>query len=54
MVSPFVALDFYDLVELYAGPMMLFYPPQDDKGAAVRFGASVGLTVPLSAYLEKL
>ncbi len=54
MVSPFVALDFFDLVELYAGPMMLFYPPQDDQGAAVRFGAAAGLTVPLSAYLEKL
>jgi TPR repeat protein len=54
MASPFVALDFYDLIELYAGPMVLFYPPQDDQGAAVRLGASVGLTVPLSAYLEKL
>ena len=54
MVSPFVALDFYDLVEIYAGPMMLFYPPDEGNGAAIRFGASAGLTVPLSAYLEKL
>ena len=54
MASTFVALDLYDLVELYAGPMMLFYPPVGDKGAAVRFGVSAGLTVPLNAYLEKL
>ena len=54
MASPFVAIDLYDLIELYAGPMVLFYPPVGDKDAAVRLGVSAGLTVPLNAYLEKL
>ena len=54
MASPFIALDLYDLIELYAGPTILFYPPSEDQDAGIRFGATFGITVPLNAYLEKL
>ena len=54
MFSPFIAFDVYDLVELYAAPTLLVYPPIGDTDAGVRFGASFGLTVPLDAYLQKL
>ncbi len=54
MVSPFIALDVFDLVELYAGPMALFYPPTDTQDASLEWGAAAGITVPLSSYLDKL
>jgi hypothetical protein len=56
MVHPiFFAVDIGDLVEAYVSPaMILFYPPDGDRDGAVRWGASVGLSVPLSAYLERL
>lgn len=54
MVSPFIALDVYDLVEVYAAPTMMFYPPIDDRDVGVRFGAMVGLSVPLGDYLQRL
>lgn len=54
MVSPFIALDVFDLVELYAGPMALFYPPTDTSGASLEWGAAAGVTVPLSSYLDRL
>ncbi len=49
------AVDVYDLVELYVSPTtLLVYPPTDQRGTELRWGASVGLSVPLSAYLERL
>ena len=54
MVSPFVALDVYDLVEIYAAPTVMFYPPIGDQEVGVRFGGMVGLSVPLGDYLQKL
>jgi hypothetical protein len=33
--------------------MMMFYPPTDTSDTAFRWGASVGVSVPLSAYLER-
>lgn len=54
MFSPFIAFDVYDLVELYAAPTVLVYPPIGDTDAGVRFGASFGLSVPLDAYLSEL
>ncbi len=34
--------------------MLMIYPPAGDRGSAVRWGISAGLSVPLSAYLERL
>ncbi len=55
MVHPvFLALDIGELVEIYASPaMLMFYPPSGDNAAALRWGASFGVSVPLSAYLER-
>lgn len=50
----FVAMDVYDLVEIYAAGTILAYPPTDMADARVEPGIAVGLSVPLSAYLEKL
>lgn len=50
-----LAVDVYDLVELYVSPAtVLVYPPTDDRGTVLRWGVSAGLSVPLSAYLERL
>ncbi len=56
MVHPLLlALDIGELVEAYVSPgMLLLYPPDDDRAGAVRWGFSAGLSVPLSAYLERL
>ena len=56
MLHPaFLAVDVYDLVELYVSPgTVLVYPPTDSRGTELRWGPSAGLSVPLSAYLEKL
>ncbi len=54
MISPFAAIDLYDLVELYVAPSLLIYPPIGDSSVGAKFGISFGLTVPLGAYLEKL
>ena len=55
MVHPvFLALDIGELVEIYASPaMLMFYPPSGENAAALRWGASLGVSVPLSAYLER-
>jgi hypothetical protein len=50
----FIAIDVYDLIEMYAAATVLAYPPDDMEDAKIRPGASFGLSVPLSAYLEKL
>ncbi|MBA3452836.1 MAG: hypothetical protein H0T42_07085, partial [Deltaproteobacteria bacterium] len=56
MVHPvFFALDIGDLVEAYVSPaMLMLYPPEDDRGTQVRWGFSAGISVPLTAYLERL
>jgi TPR repeat protein len=56
MLHPaFVAVDVYDLVELYVSPAtILVYPPDNGANAQIRWGISAGLSVPLSAYLERL
>lgn len=56
MVHPtFFAIDVANLVELYVSPLMLLvYPPSDTMGTEIRWGVSAGLSVPLSAYLERL
>ncbi|HVV84701.1 MAG TPA: hypothetical protein VHE35_16660, partial [Kofleriaceae bacterium] len=56
MVHPvFLAVDVEDLVELYVSPAtVLVYPPDDSHGTDVKLGMSAGLSVPLSAYLERL
>jgi len=56
MVHPmFFALDIGDLVELYVSPgMVMLYPPEEMRSTELRWGASVGISVPLSAYLERL
>jgi hypothetical protein len=56
MLHPILlALDIGDLVEAYVSPaMIMLYPPTDDDDGALRWGFSAGLSVPLSAYLEKL
>jgi TPR repeat protein len=49
------AVDVYDIVELYVSPAtLLVYPPDEDRGTQLRWGVSAGLSVPLSAYLERL
>lgn len=52
--SAFVALDVYDVIELYGAANVLAYPPADGADATLKTGFSAGLSVPLSAYLEKL
>lgn len=54
MGSAFVAVDVYDLVEVWGAATLLAYPPLDGADARVEPGVSVGLSVPLSAYLERL
>lgn len=56
MLHPvFFAVDVGDLVEAYVSPAtILVYPPSDGSDGALRWGVSAGLSVPLSAYLEKL
>lgn len=56
MLHPvFLALDVGDLVEAYVSPaMIMLYPPDGERDAKLRWGVSAGLSVPLSAYLEKL
>jgi TPR repeat protein len=54
MGNAFVAVDIYDLVELYGAATALVYPPTDMEDAHVEPGVSFGLSVPLSAYLERL
>ncbi len=56
MLHPaFVAVDVYDLVELYVSPAtIMVYPPEGGQGTQLRWGVSAGLSVPLSAYLERL
>ncbi len=56
MVHPFfIALDIGNLVELYVSPAtLLLYPPEGDRSTSFRWGASAGVSVPLSAYLERL
>jgi TPR repeat protein len=56
MVHPvFFALDIGDLVEAYVSPgMLMLYPPEDGRGTQVRWGFSAGISVPLTAYLERL
>lgn len=50
----FLALDVYDLVELYVAPGALIYPPVGDTDIGARPGISFGLQVPLGAYLSKV
>lgn len=52
--SAFLALDVYDVIEAYGAFNVLAYPPADGEDAKIKTGWSVGLQVPLSAYLEKL
>jgi hypothetical protein len=54
MGSAFLAVDLYDLVEVYAAASVLAYPPGDGVDASLQPAASLGLAVPLSAYLERL
>jgi hypothetical protein len=56
MVHPmFFALDIGDLVEVYVSPgMVMLYPPEEMRSTELRWGASLGISVPLSAYLERL
>jgi len=56
MVHPlFFAMDIGDLVEAYVSPgMLMLYPPEEDRGTQVRWGFSAGISVPLTAYLERL
>ena len=41
-------------IEAYVAGHMLVYPPAEGRETAVGWGASVGVSVPLSAYLERL
>jgi hypothetical protein len=50
---PYVAFDVAELVEVYASSTLLLYPPKDETDADVRWGFSAGISVPLSAYLER-
>jgi hypothetical protein len=34
--------------------MLMLYPPDVGRGTQVRWGFSAGISVPLSAYLERL
>ena len=56
MVHPiFFALDIGNLVELYVSPaMVMLYPPEDGRATQARWAASAGISVPISAYLERL
>ncbi len=56
MVHPlFLALDIGNLVEIYVSPAtLMLYPPEDGRETAFRWAATAGVSVPLSAYLERL
>ncbi|MBL0215381.1 MAG: hypothetical protein IPQ07_16035 [Myxococcales bacterium] len=56
MVHPMLfALDIGDLVEIYVSPaMVMLYPPEQDRPTSLRWAFSAGVSVPLSAYLERL
>jgi hypothetical protein len=56
MVHPVLfAVDIGDLVEAYVSPaMIMLYPPEQDRETSLRWGFSAGISVPLSAYLERL
>jgi len=56
MVHPlFFAVDIGDLVEAYVSPgMLMLYPPEEERSTQVRWGFSAGISVPLTAYLERL
>jgi hypothetical protein len=54
MLHPgFVAVDIADLIEVYATPTILFYPPTGSSGTEIHGGFSMGVNIPLSAYLER-
>jgi hypothetical protein len=54
MGNAFIAIDVYDLIEVYGAATVLAYPPSDTAGSHVAPGVSFGLSVPLSAYLDRL
>jgi TPR repeat protein len=54
MGNAFVAVDIYDLIEVYGAATVLAYPPTETSDAHVAPGVSFGLSVPLSAYLDRL
>ncbi len=56
MIHPlFFAIDIGELIEIYASPaMLMLYSPEDGRDGKIRWGASVGVNVPLTAYLERL
>jgi TPR repeat protein len=56
MVHPLLlAVDIGDLVEVYVSPAtLMLYPPEDDRDTALRWAVTAGVSVPLSAYLERL
>lgn len=54
LFGAFAALDLYELLELYVAPSLLLFPADDANRAAVRFGLSLGVQVPLGDYLSRL
>jgi hypothetical protein len=54
MFGGFVALDLYELLEIYVAPMALFYPPGSDTDLPPSFAVAAGLSVPLGDYLSEL
>jgi len=42
-----------DLIELYATPTVLFYPPTSGTKTEVQWGFSMGINIPLASYLER-
>jgi TPR repeat protein len=53
-LGAFMAIDIHNYVELFVAPAVLLYPPEGERSITPRLAASVGLSVPLGAYLEKL
>lgn len=56
MVHPMLfAVDIGNLVELYVSPTtLMLYPPEGERDTKFRWGVTAGVSVPLSAYLERL
>lgn len=54
MFGGFIALDLYELLEIYAAPMVLLYPPGEDDSPPPSFGLGMGVQIPLGDYLSQL
>lgn len=54
MFGGFLAVDLYEMLEVYVAPMMLLYPPDMGGNLEPSFAIAAGVQVPLGDYLSQL